>query len=394
VAPAFPADDAERLIEAARAGGATSLTLAGLDLDEVPDSVRGLTTLTGLYLYTNRLTGLPDWLGELSGLQRLSVMNNQLERLPESLTQLTGLTTLGLSFNTLRTVPEWLGDLPALTHLDLTVNGLSELPASLGRLTGLDSLVLAGNWLTRLPDPLTGLAELTKLNVNHNELAALPDAIGDLRALTTLNLSVNRLTDLPASFSELGALTSLDLSHNRFTTAPPAIAALLALRTCRLGGNAFDHVPESLTRLPLTDHDFEALAPLPAAPGPGQATDVWFHDDRPLADLAARIGTEPHIEDAENHWEWVVTTFEGMELDITRAHGETETRVFRYNGDSRIFPPETLQALATALLATGITAVSIGRWHYREDDEFDRETDRVVTAGDWSTDRRCGPATG
>jgi hypothetical protein len=66
----MPGDDV-----AARAGGASSLTLAGQDLGEVPESVRGLTTLTALHLHGNRLTGLPDWLGELSRLRVLSAMN-------------------------------------------------------------------------------------------------------------------------------------------------------------------------------------------------------------------------------------------------------------------------------------------------------------------------------
>jgi hypothetical protein len=55
--------DLQDLIEAARRDGASSLNLNGRALGSPPESLRSLTTLTGLDVNLNRLTVLPDWAG-------------------------------------------------------------------------------------------------------------------------------------------------------------------------------------------------------------------------------------------------------------------------------------------------------------------------------------------
>ncbi len=57
----------------------------------------------------NKLTALPESLGQLTQLQELGLTNNKLKALPESLGQLTQLLRLNLTDNRLMTLPESLG---------------------------------------------------------------------------------------------------------------------------------------------------------------------------------------------------------------------------------------------------------------------------------------------
>src|SRR5215471_8836123 len=77
-----------------------------------------------LLTHGNKLTVLPDSVGNLTALTRLDLSDNQLTALPESVGNLTALTTLDLSDNQLTALPESVGNLTALTTLDLSGNQL------------------------------------------------------------------------------------------------------------------------------------------------------------------------------------------------------------------------------------------------------------------------------
>ena len=92
---------AERKIEEARRSGAKELGLSvaygrpdSERLTELPDSLGQLTQLQTLDLSRNQLTALPDSLGQLTQLQSLNLHNNPLTALPESLGNLSQLRDL------------------------------------------------------------------------------------------------------------------------------------------------------------------------------------------------------------------------------------------------------------------------------------------------------------
>ena len=58
-----------------------------------------MTALTTLLLSDNQLAGLPDAIGQLTGLKNLWLGSNQLTALPESIVALTNLTELDLDYN-------------------------------------------------------------------------------------------------------------------------------------------------------------------------------------------------------------------------------------------------------------------------------------------------------
>jgi hypothetical protein len=116
------------------------LNLPGNRLTALPESIGELTGLTALNLPGNRLTALPESIGRLRGLTELDAAQNELASLPESIGELTGLTTLNLPGNRLTALPWYLADL--LTnglHLNASGNPLEDpLPEIIGR--GADAL--------------------------------------------------------------------------------------------------------------------------------------------------------------------------------------------------------------------------------------------------------------
>lgn len=75
-----------------------SLSIRGLGLGAVPESIRNLPRLSSLSLNGLSLKALPDWIAEFN-LQNFSAFDNRLSDLPPSFRQLAGLKTLDLRFN-------------------------------------------------------------------------------------------------------------------------------------------------------------------------------------------------------------------------------------------------------------------------------------------------------
>ena len=113
----------EKIAEALRTG-ATKLSLSGMRLTELPESIGQLTQLQTLNLSSNQLTALPESLGQLTQLQELRLHDNQLTTLPESLGQLTQLQKLYVAANQLTALPVELGNPPRLTLLSIHRNPL------------------------------------------------------------------------------------------------------------------------------------------------------------------------------------------------------------------------------------------------------------------------------
>jgi Leucine-rich repeat (LRR) protein len=198
---------AEEAIEEARRSQATELDLSGRHstekLTELPESLGQVTQLQVLYLENNQLTALPESLGQLTRLESLFLDNNQLTALPESLGQLSRLATLNLKNNQLTALPESLSRLTRLHTLFLESNQLTTLPESLGQLSRLTYLDLESNQLTALPKSLGQLSQLAALYVSDNELAELPETLVHLYQLKVFTLDRNPLNpELAAAYSE------------------------------------------------------------------------------------------------------------------------------------------------------------------------------------------------
>jgi internalin A len=189
--------EAERRIAEHRKASSSHLSLFGLGLHELPESLRELRGLALLDISNNKLTQLPHWLGELPHLRQLHAHENPLTTISASLGQLTKLERLTLSGCTTSAVQEDLGALRNLQFLVINQSGLTHVPDWIRGLRTLDSLYLAGNQLTALPEWLGELARLQHLSVVANRLRTLPASLLGHRSLARLVLDANPALGLP-----------------------------------------------------------------------------------------------------------------------------------------------------------------------------------------------------
>ena len=284
--PAPGSGTADRL-EAARRTGATSLSLAGLNLPAVPEDLAALAgTLLELDLSDNLIEHLPDWLGRFGRLRTLDLSRNRLATLPASISGLGRLTRLGLAGNR-----------------------LIELPVELGALRHLSDLDLAGNRHLMMPPPEIaaqgGQAVLAFLRGPDQRPAGSPDAQGGASGPGTGPAGepaaddagpawLNRWTVAGFSVSGLVAVLLLLFTGGGAQTgtqiSPAAAAGPTAARLPQTsGGNAQSPSAAAVGPAPSASAS-PALAPPPAAqptqPDPGGST-------RPVARTATTPATPP-----------------------------------------------------------------------------------------------------
>ncbi len=236
----------------AELGNLTNLVQLRLNDNQLTWEIPLLASLTGLaelQLHKNRLTGpVPSWLSELTRLEELDLSENGLTgTIPLSLGALSeqsgqpnliNLRVLHLHGNTLTgSVPVWLGNLTGLERISLGGNQLTgDIPPELGDLTKLEYLDLSGNELTgAFPGKLAGLGNSSRLGallLGGNELSGtIPAELGDLVLLEQLDLSENQLSgEIPAGLGSLTNLLELRLNDNGLTgEIPAALGSLTAL---------------------------------------------------------------------------------------------------------------------------------------------------------------------
>lgn len=149
------AEVAKELVKC-REENATRLDLSKRSIHLLPPSVKELTPLTELYLYSNKLQSLPAELGCLSSL-----------------------VTLALSENSLTSLPDSLENLKRLRMLDLRHNKLREIPPVVYRLSSLTTLYLRFNRITAVEKDIRNLSKLTMLSIRENKIKQLPAEIGE-----------------------------------------------------------------------------------------------------------------------------------------------------------------------------------------------------------------------
>ena len=170
------------------------------------------------------LTEIPDTIAQLSNLQILELHNNQLTKVPEVITQLSNLQVL-----------------------DLENNQLTELPKTFAQLFNLKKLYLEDNYLTEISDVFTQLSNLQELYLNNNRLTKIPENFAQLFNLQALHLENNQLTEIPENFAQLFNLQALHLENNQLKTLPRNLSELKKLNRLCLKGNSLP-IPEEIIR--------------------------------------------------------------------------------------------------------------------------------------------------
>ncbi len=182
------------------------------------DSIANCKNLTHLTLSSSKIKKIPENLGTLNNLQRLSISTSSNE-LPTSISNLNSLTSFSIYGNPLlEKIPESIGKITTLKSLQIISNkNIKTLPNSIGDLRNLEKLSLSRNSLSSLPDSISKLENLIFLTISENNFKSFPKAICGLKNLKVLSLPYNEIKTVPEEIKQLTSLERLELCGNKFT---------------------------------------------------------------------------------------------------------------------------------------------------------------------------------
>uniref|UniRef100_A0A2N9H7D3 TIR domain-containing protein n=1 Tax=Fagus sylvatica TaxID=28930 RepID=A0A2N9H7D3_FAGSY len=283
--------------------GLKDLYLIGAAIKRLPSSIECLTSLTILILkYCKHLVCLPSTICNLKSLRNLDLFGcSKFDSLPKNLGNIKGLEELTLSGTAIKELPSSVEGLTSLRFLtlrncknlvclpsticnlkslrDLNLSGCSKfdnLPENLGNIKGLEQLTLSGTAIKELPSSVEGLTSLRFLTLrNCKNLVCLPSTICNLKSLRDLNLSgCSKFDNLPENLGNIKGLEQLTLSGTAIKELPSSVEGLtslrfLTLRNCKnlvclpsticnlkslrnlnlFGCSKFDNLPENLWNL-------------------------------------------------------------------------------------------------------------------------------------------------
>lgn len=224
-----------------------SLDLSNKDLRYLCPEIRICSDhLRELILDDNKLSSLPEDIGLLSRLERLSAQRNLLVAFDWELAQCTNLVSVDLSGNRLRRVASEVSGLVELVELFLSSNDLQVVPPVLFSLANLEILTLSKNGISSIPSLIFNLRRLKQLDLSTNQIAVIPREVCMLPKLKKLNLKNNKIAEIPIFISELGSLTDLDLTNNELSYIYNDLGALASLTTLKLGNNKLAEVSSTV----------------------------------------------------------------------------------------------------------------------------------------------------
>jgi internalin A len=177
----------------------------GLPVDLL-EQLRALPSLRMLSLGPNRVlprSERPDatppiasvvkGLGELTGVEELTLFGFRLHEVPTGLRQLKKLHFLSISAAGLLSIPDWIGELKELEYLWLSENKLKTLPETLSKLR-LHTFEISGNVFEEIPDIVFRMSSLVQLAVSDNpgirEISAQILDLPNLRVLEAKNCPI------------------------------------------------------------------------------------------------------------------------------------------------------------------------------------------------------------
>lgn len=139
-----------------------TLVLAGMELNDVAESVERLTQIHTLVLLDNDLETVPTWLKSFNHLKKLVINENEITEIPDWIDGLTQLVELNVSGNAINTIPGSIGKLKLLKKLDLSYNYLTSIPTTIDNLRKLTFLDLFDNEFSK---PIISLKKLQDAGV-------------------------------------------------------------------------------------------------------------------------------------------------------------------------------------------------------------------------------------
>lgn len=219
-----------------------------LDLFAVSSVLGGLKSLSTLKIERMHVRELPHSIGELVGLEYLSLVGcRMIRKLPNSIGNLRLLLELDLDDTGITELPDSIGDLKMLKKMSLAMTRLKELLNSIGGLESLLELVLDQTHILELPTSIGNLKRLERLHLSWSEIREPSGAIWMLENLKELDARgcQNLEGEIPSEIGELSFLRMLDLSWTIVRRLPTAMKQLSHLQELFLQGcDELEWLPE------------------------------------------------------------------------------------------------------------------------------------------------------
>lgn len=119
----------------------------------------------------------------------ISFRKMKLDSLPKKLAQFENLEYLILSKNRLTELPDFIGEMTKIVHLDLSQNKFSELPEQVCSLSNLEELILNRNLLSTLPSCISNNDRLHYIDLWDNPIRTLPESFTEMTSLRKVDLT-------------------------------------------------------------------------------------------------------------------------------------------------------------------------------------------------------------
>lgn len=193
------------------------IILTGNNFTEIPAEVLNMPQLEVLLIGHNPVSKLPDNLGSLKNLKRLSINATLIKEFPSDLSALENLESIGLDHNEFKIVPESILTLPNLKRLGLNNNKLTDLKFIDERLEGLESIYLYSNEIKQIDCEIENLKSLKELLIFDNEIDSIPNCIGSLTNLEKLEIWSNPIKYVSPEIQKLTNLKTMRMEKDNLT---------------------------------------------------------------------------------------------------------------------------------------------------------------------------------
>jgi Leucine-rich repeat (LRR) protein len=200
------------------------LMMDSRDIKNVSELIVNLAAGLNIFTVMNcGLVAIPNSITMCKKLMILNLKENKISSLPDDVGDFSQLTLLDCSFNNFTEFPKQLCKCISLYEIRFNNNKIVKLPKEIGQFTNIWTLDFSNNQLKKIPDEICNLKNVKQLNFCNNQLTELPLSIGTMTPLVILSVARNNIYEIQDGFFDNLKLGSLDISFNQLTKLPQII---------------------------------------------------------------------------------------------------------------------------------------------------------------------------
>jgi internalin A len=196
---------------------ATSISVADDNKTDIPLLVGCLKSLRLFKAYLNKISSVPETIGNCTLLEKIDLSNNHLTDLPDTWSTLDNLSFLALNGNQIKQLPPSLADCSSLRKINIRNNKINTISNSFGSSSSLKIIMGCNNSFKEVPTGLSDMTSLSMLYLKENAITSIDSSISVLNKLPSLrglDLSSCEISSIPSSFKNITQLKRLNLYGN------------------------------------------------------------------------------------------------------------------------------------------------------------------------------------